>query len=417
VCEDKTAVIISAGTELTEGIIQDTHVRYLASELTSLGFSVRRASQIPDEASLFRDELFAAIRNACLVIITGGLGPTTDDLTRETVAEAAGVPLVFHQEAWDALLARFVGRPVAESNRKQALAPQGFALLPNPNGTAPGFQGTLGDALVVALPGPPSELRPMFSASVVPLLRERFGAPGEEDMLWGTALMVPESVLEQELRASRRPDVTWGTRVEDDRISFSLRGGAAADRVGAFSDLQSKLGDVRIRKGDTRPSLLLTDALLARGAMLVTAESCTGGLIAKYMTDLPGSSRVVWGSFIAYSNEAKIRCVGVSRDALEKHGAVSEETVGAMAIGAVAASGALVGIAVSGVAGPDGGTPEKPVGTVWIAVALGVQDCATTSFQFSGSRDMIRRRTAVAAMLFAEARLRGTNFLDSRAKW
>ncbi len=135
------------------------------------------------------------------VIITGGLGPTSDDLTREIVAEAAGVPLDFHQEAWDALLARFPGRAVSETNRKQALAPRGFGLLPNPNGTAPGFQGTLGQALVVALPGPPSELRPMFSASVLPLIAGRFGLAAETDMLWGTALMVPESNLEEALRA------------------------------------------------------------------------------------------------------------------------------------------------------------------------------------------------------------------------
>lgn len=416
-CETKTAVIISAGTELTEGITQDTHARFLASELTSLGFSVLRSSQIPDDPVLFREELAGALRAACLVIITGGLGPTTDDLTRETVAEAVHVPLVFHQDAWDALLARFAGRPVAESNRKQAMAPQGFALLPNPNGTAPGFSGMIEDVLVVALPGPPSELRPMFTASVIPLVRTRFGAPSAGDILWGTALMVPESSLEQELRVCRRPDVSWGTRVEEDRISFSLRGGAAADRAAAFGQLQDRLGSVRIREGETRPSLLLTEALLARASMLVTAESCTGGLISKYLTDLSGSSRILWGSFVTYSNDAKERSLKVSTDTLESHGAVSEEAVRAMAIGALEASGARVALSVSGIAGPEGGTPEKPVGTVWLAVAQGPTDCETRLFQFSGSRDMIRRRAAVAAMLFAETRVRGINFLDSHAKW
>jgi hypothetical protein len=147
----------------------------------------------------------------------------------------------------------------------------------------------------------------MFATSVVPLIRATFGAPGEGDMLWGTALMLPESSLEEALRACRRPGVAWGTRVEEDRIIFSLRGGAAEERAAFLAALVARVGATRIRAGDTRPSLLLTEALLARGATLVTAESCTGGLVAKYLTDLPGSSRVIWGGWIAYANAAKER--------------------------------------------------------------------------------------------------------------
>lgn len=416
-CEARTAVIVSAGTELTEGIIQDTHVRFLASELTSLGFTVLRGVQLPDNTALFRDELARAVRDACLVIVTGGLGPTTDDLSREIIAEAAGTPLVFHPEAWEALLARFTGRKVSDTNRKQATAPQGFPLIANPNGTAPGFHGMVGSALVVALPGPPNELRPMFSRSVVPLLRERFGGPGEEDILWGTALMVPESSLEEGLRKCGRGGVTWGTRVDEDRIVFSLRGGSAADREGLFLDLSSTLSAARIRRGETRPALLLTEALLDAHATLVTAESCTGGLIGKYLTDLAGSSRVFWGGNIVYSDEAKVKLLGLDARSVQEHGAVSEHAARAMAEGALAISAADAGVAVTGIAGPDGGSVEKPVGTVWIAVALRGGDCQALLLTFSGSRDMIRRRTAVAAMLFAEARVRGREFLDSRAKW
>ncbi len=416
-CETRTAVIISAGTELIEGIIQDTHVRFLASELTSMGFQVLRGMQIPDSVTLFRKALADAVAEACLVIITGGLGPTSDDLTREMVADAAGVPLEFHPEAWEALLARFAGRAVSDTNRKQALAPKGFLLLPNPNGTAPGFHGTVGDALIVALPGPPSELRPMFSRSVMPLLREAFGGFSEADILWGTALMVPESSLEEALRACSRPGISWGTRVEEDRIGFSLRGGAPSDRDAFLGALTQRLGAVRIRQGETRPAQLLTEALLARDARLVTAESCTGGLIAKYMTDLSGSSRVYWGGFIAYADESKTGLIGVEDEVLREHGAVSEQAVRAMAEGAVAASGAELGIAVSGIAGPDGGTTDKPVGTVWMAAALRTGGGVTRMFSFSGTRDMIRRRSAVAAMLLGEAVLLGRDFLDSRAKW
>ena len=416
--ERKTAIIISAGTELTEGIIQDAHVRYIASELTSLGLSIRRGVQVPDDMTQFREQLAGALRDSSLVVITGGLGPTSDDLTREIVAEAAGVPLDFHQEAWDALLARFPGRAVSPTNRKQALAPRGFRLLPNPNGTAPGFQGDLGGTLVVALPGPPSELRPMFRASVVPLVAARFGVTGAADLLWGTALMVPESTLEEALRTgSAGPEVRWGTRVDEDRIVFSIRGGAAEARDALLEALVARLGAIRIRRGETRPAQALTDALLERNARLAVAESCTGGLIGKYMTDLPGSSRVFWGGFLSYSNEAKTGLLGVPASVVSAHGAVSEETVRAMALGALDASGTDAAIAVTGIAGPEGGTPEKPVGTVWIAAALRDGGCETCLFTFSGSRDMIRRRTAVAAMLFAEARLLGREFLDMRGKW
>ena len=216
-CEGKAAILLSVGTELTEGIIQDTHIRFLSSELTSLGFSVCRGVQIPDSAPLFQEELTRAAAEASLLIVTGGLGPTTDDLTREVIAEAAGVPLDFHQHVWDGLVERFKGRKISDTNRKQATAPRGFTLIPNPNGTAPGFWGTVGQSIVVALPGPPAELRPMFAQSVIPVISEKFGGPAPGDVLWATALMVPESNLEEALRVGRHGNVTWGTRVDEDR--------------------------------------------------------------------------------------------------------------------------------------------------------------------------------------------------------
>ena len=194
-----------------------------------------------------------ALHEASLLILTGGLGPTTDDLTREIVARAAGAPLEFHREVWDSIVERFKGRKVSDTNRKQAEAPRGFPLLPNPNGTAPGFYGQIGGALVVALPGPPSELRPMFTQSVVPVLAERFGSASARDILWGTALMVPESNLEEALRTARQGGISWGTRVDEDRISFSLRGGTADEREACFASLASSLGPTRIRRGETRP--------------------------------------------------------------------------------------------------------------------------------------------------------------------
>ncbi len=417
------AAVICVGTELTEGIISDNHVQFIASHLTSMGFFIVRGTQIPDDPAIFHQELERALSECALVIITGGLGPTSDDLSRQIVAETADVPLEFHSEVWEGLLERYKGRKLLDTNRIQAMAPQGFPLIPNPNGTAPGFYGIVGTAggadlpvkaggsLIVVLPGPPGELRPMFQESVVPLLLEKFPAAKQEELLWGTALLVPESNLEEALQAHKRQGVSWGTRLGEDRISFSLRGGAAADREAFMDDLRGALGEVRIHRGDVRPVQLLTDALLSRGALLVTVESCTGGLLGKWLTDIPGSSRVYWGGFVTYADEAKMKLLGVDDRTLEEFGAVSEQTVIAMAEGAINRSCADVSIAVSGIAGPDGGTPEKPVGTVWIAVGRRGAQCATRRFLFPGARDVVRRRAASAALTFAEAVVRGKDFV------
>src|SRR4030042_1218549 len=165
--DPRRAVVLSVGTELTEGVIQDSHIRFLAAELHALGFTVQRGMQLPDEVATFRAELARAADEAELVIVTGGVGPPADDLTRDVTADLVSVPLEFHQEAWDRILARFTGRAVPESNRRQAMAPKGFELLSNPNGTAPGFHGRIGRALVVALPGPPGGVRPLLPDLVV----------------------------------------------------------------------------------------------------------------------------------------------------------------------------------------------------------------------------------------------------------
>ncbi len=407
------AIIISVGTELTEGIIQDSHTRYLSSELTSMGFTVARGLQLPDDREGFRAEFDRAVSDAGLVIITGGLGPTADDLTREVMADAAGVPLEFHGEVWGRIVERFRGRKVSETNKKQAMAPRGFHIIPNPNGTAPGLSGEVGGTLVVAMPGPPAELRPMFARSVTGLLSLRFGAPSPEDITWGTSFLVPESELEEGLGKVRVPGVSWGTRFEEDKIAFSLRGGSGGDRAGVLSALEGLFGKARIRAGDVKPVELLHAALRGTGKTLVTAESCTGGLMGKWMTDLPGSSDVYWGGFITYSNDAKSRLLGVGDDMLEKYGAVSGETVRVMGEGALERSGADAAIAVSGIAGPDGGTEEKPVGTVWAALSLRGGGTSARKLFYPGSREWIRRRTAVYCMLWAEAGIRGLQYPET----
>lgn len=409
--EPRGAVLLAVGTELTEGVILNTHFRFLGSQLKSLGFRVVRGEQIPDDRSLFARSLRRAAGDAGLLLVTGGLGPTSDDLTREAVAEAAGVGLEFRPELWQALVERYAaaGQSLPAANRRQAFIPAGFEVLPNDRGTAPGFCGRLQEAFVACLPGPPAELEPMFARQVLPALAVSF--PGlQTEELAGTVLLTPESALEEALAARSVPGVVWGTRVADDRIEFSLRGGDAPGRERVFTGLLEELGIVRLRRGSLGPAERLSRRLEADGLKLALAESCTGGLTAKLLTDLPGSSRVFWGGVTAYSNDAKERLLGVPRRLLEERGAVSREAAEAMGRGLLERSTADLSVAITGVAGPEGGSAEKPVGTVWVAALHRDGRAETRAFRFPGGRDLVRRRSAVAALLLAECLLEGWAF-------
>jgi nicotinamide-nucleotide amidase len=410
------AQLLSIGTELTDGVIQNTHFRYLGSQLKSLGFRVTGGLQLPDELEPIRRALADA--QAELILVTGGLGPTSDDLTREAVAMAAGVPLEFHPELWQGLLARYASsgrKPPPESNRRQAYIPAGFEVLPNDRGTAPGFWGRLAGlpaglragAWLAALPGPPVELESMFVQRLLPRLAAVFPGAAAGPELAATALLVPESALEDALRGHRREGIAWGTRVAEDHIAFSLRGGQEEEREGVLAALQGEFGAALLRRGHLRPGELLFRALELRGERAALAESCTGGLAAKWLTDLPGASRVFWGGVGAYSNEAKERLLGVPRALLEEHGAVSAQAASGMARGLLERSSAHLAAAVTGIAGPDGGSPEKPVGTVWISALHRDGRSLTRGFLFAGGRDLIRRRSAVATLLAAECLLTG----------
>jgi nicotinamide-nucleotide amidase len=401
------AQLVSIGTELTDGVIQNTHFRYLGSQLKSLGFRVVGGVQLPDELEAILRTLAGV--EAELIVVTGGLGPTSDDLTREAVARAAGASLEFRPELWQRLLERYAsaGQKPPESNRRQAYIPAGFEVLANDWGTAPGFWGRLPGAWLAALPGPPAELEPMFAQRLLPLLAAAFPGAGGSGELAATALLIPESALEDALRRHRRAEVVWGTRVAEDHIAFSLRGGEEAGRETVLAALQGEFGETCLRRGFWRPGELLFRALQERGERLALAESCTGGLAAKWLTDLPGSSRVFWGGVAAYSNDAKERLLGVPRALLETSGAVSEEAAAGMARGLLERSSADLAAAVTGIAGPEGGSPEKPVGTVWISTLHRDGRGLARGFRFGAGRDLIRRRSAVATLLAAECLLAG----------
>jgi len=409
--EQPTSTILSVGTELTEGSILNTHFRFLGAQLRGLGFRTKKCVQIPDDPQVFRQELGQAVECAELVIITGGLGPTSDDLTRDIVAEVCEAPLRFDEAIWDDLVARYTarGRKIAETNRKQALIPSGFQVLPNRVGTAPGFFGGSKTCTLMALPGPPAELEEMFLVEAVPLIRSLGVKNPSTAELIGTALMIPESVLEQALQESSRVDsgLFWSTRVAHDRIVFTLRGAGQQEQLRVFSDLVGLFGRMRIRQGDVQPGFLLYQLLKQRAERIAVAESCTGGLVSKLLTDVPGSSRVFWGTVVTYSDESKVRFLGVPLEVLKSSGAVSAEVASAMSEGLLEHTPVEAALAVTGIAGPEGGTDEKPVGTVWISARCRHGGHLCRVFHFHGSRDAVRRRSAVAAFVLAECVLLG----------
>jgi nicotinamide-nucleotide amidase len=404
--ERPVCLLLSVGTELTEGTIQDAHLQFFGRELGRVGLELSVCVHTPDHREVFLRELERAASLAGVVIVTGGLGPTSDDLTRDVVAEAAGVELVYHPEIWAGLEQRFAGRRLVEANRRQCYLPAGFTILPNPHGTAPGFSGRIGGAMVFALPGPPRELQPMWRDAVLPVLASSWTLLEQEE-LRGVAHLIGESNLEDALSRCAVPGVSWGTRIADDRVAFVLRGGSAEARERFYASLRDLLGETHVRRGDRGAAQVLFDALAAAGARIATAESCTGGLVSAWLTDIPGSSAVFLGGVVAYADRSKAELLGVDTRAIEEHGAVSEEVVRQMAAGAARITGAEYGVAVSGVAGPGGGSPQKPVGTVWIAAVGPEGRSQAARFKFLGSRDAVRRRSASAACILAECLVAG----------
>ena len=417
----KSAIVL-VGTELTAGTIQDIHGKYLASLLTALGFSVEYIVIVPDGPAITA-ELVRCAGSVDLALVAGGIGPTSDDITRESVARIAEAPLHFHDDLWDEIklklkrISHHQSQPVAESNRKQAEIPAGFTPIENTCGTAPGFWGEIRGTTLVVMPGPPRELQTMSELFLSPFLKERF-KHGVKNLLVGTTFLIAESQLEDALGKTLNNGLRWRTRAEGHRIVFSLytddNEANAKNEELAWRNLFGRFGRLCIARDETTAAALLAASLEKKRLRLVTAESCTGGLIAKMVTDLPGSSQIYWGGFNTYANEAKKRILGV--EGIEQYGAVSRETVQQMAAGALAVSSADVAIAISGIAGPDGGTEEKPVGTVWIAVHIRNGVSHAWNINMHGDRNRIRLRSAVAALRIADGLIAGLS-VDNEPIW
>jgi nicotinamide-nucleotide amidase len=377
--------IINTGSELMRGLVLNTHSQWLARQLADAGYPVARQTAVADTGPAIQQAVCESLGRAEFVIVTGGLGPTSDDLTRDMIAGLLGRKLILDAAALANLEGYFTqrGRQMPDSARVQAQVPEGATVLENPNGTAPGLAMKCdpnpfraGHAWLTMLPGPPREMRPMFTNFVLPLLRQEFPLEADFDCLTLRTTGVAESLVEGKISGPLLPLVTAGLELGYCAHSGYVDVRLAAHGKGAWELVANGAGIVRELLGaqiygtqDEQLNAVVVRLLTERKETLAVAESCTGGHIANRITDVPGASAVFLGGCVTYSNEVKQNLLGVSAETLAKHGAVSEAVAREMASGARARLNADYALATTGIAGPDGGTAEKPVGTVFIALA------------------------------------------------
>jgi nicotinamide-nucleotide amidase len=442
------AEIVSIGTELTSGKNLDTNGQWLSVELAKIGVPVHFHTTVGDNLDENIVVFRAAAARCDLVVITGGLGPTQDDLTREALAAVAGVPLEFHQPSFDAIAAMFARRkrPMPDRNRVQALFPAGSEPIPNAHGTAPGIwmraarsenrglkiedggsrieQSGSSDAvpgavrrnplssilhpqpsLFIAMPGVPSEMYLMFAEQVRPRLIEAFGLRRvivhRKINLFGRGESDVESTLLDITERGREPEV--GITVHDATISLRIAAAAESeDEARRLIDptaeiIYERLGPLIFSEGDIELQQMVAELLAARGLTLATAEGCTGGTVAERLVSIPGASRWYRGGVVAYANEAKMEWLGVTREQIEAHGAVSREVAEAMAVACRRRFASDLAVATVGIAGPDGATDDKPIGTTWISVAA-ADGVTSNCFRVWGDRAAVQSRAAKHAL-------------------
>lgn len=407
--------LLTIGTELLLGQTVDTNGAELGRALAAAGIPVTRRTSVSDDPAAIRDAATQALARTGAFLSTGGLGPTADDITKRLIAELFGMPLTFRPEVWDALVARFAraGRVPAERNRCQAEVPEGAAILPNRWGTAPGLWLEGAPGLAILLPGVPAEMRGLLHHEVLPRLAPRAGGRVVRSRTLRTT-GIPESSLAERLDGveTRLAPLTLaylpGVTGVDLRLTAWNLEPAAADAA-----LEAGMGLLRegaagwaYGEEDQDLAALVLQAARDQGVRLGTAESCTGGGIGARLTSVPGSSDVYRGGVIAYDNDLKRDLLEVPGDLLARAGAVSPEVAQAMAAGACRRLGADIAVSVTGIAGPGGGSPEKPVGLVYIGLASAAGGRATRH-RFPGDREDVRARAAQMALFRLHQQLTG----------
>lgn len=402
----KTAEIVAIGSELLTPSKTDTNSLWLTEYLNGIGIEVKLKTVVGDDEARLEDAIRDAIGRSDIVITTGGLGPTEDDITRTVSARAVGRQLQFRQDLLDQLRERFrsFGYEMPERNRRQAYVIEGAAVLPNPNGSAPGMLYQEDGKVLSVLPGPPRESRPMFVDHVLPVLR----ASAEGISVRRKRIMVSglgESKLDELISPIYKEYDNPVTSILFSRTSIEVQltaTGTSADEADSLNEELSdricgKLGTSVFSAEGKRMEEVVGELLSGRKMTVATAESCTGGLVAQRITEVPGASDYFYEGFITYSNEAKMSLLGVSGELLAKHGAVSAEVAEAMASGARESSGSNFGISTTGIAGPTGGTEDKPVGTVFVAVA-DENGPRSVRLNLPGDRTLVRWRASQAVL-------------------
>ena len=407
----RTAAIIAVGSELLGSTRVDTNSLFLSECLSTMGIELRAKTVVGDNRGEVADHFRRAIDRVDLVIFTGGLGPTDDDVTREAVADVLGVGLIEQPEIVERLRERFARRGfrMPEVNRKQAQLLEGGAMLDNPNGTAPGQVFARGRQLVLLFPGPPRELKPMMQSAMETLLAPRVGRArifrrsifvvgrGESHVeevaqpIYSAWLRATPPIETTILAAPGQIELHLALRSEDEGEAGRILDRARDEIVAAFG------ADVFSVDGRSMEQIV-GQLLLDRRLTIAAAESCTGGLMMSRLTDVPGSSAYVAGGAVVYSNELKTELAGVDPRLIAAHGAVSEPVAAALAEGIRTRTGASIGVGITGIAGPTGGTPDKPVGTVCMAVVLADGTAQVRTFSLFGTRTMIKFWSSQYAM-------------------
>lgn len=405
--KDGLAEIISIGDELLIGQVINSNAAWMGEQLFASGIALRRVTTIGDNESELHETLNAAIGRAQFIFLTGGLGPTSDDITKPALCSFFGVSLVWNQAAFHQVEALFSrrGMSVSERNRLQAMLPANCVPIPNVHGTAPGMWFEHEGSVIVAMPGVPFEMKPMFTDEVLTRIRSRFGGT---NYFFRTVMTTGagESAIADRLKTFER------TLPAGFKLAYLPQPGIVRLRLGAsgsdgqqllqtlnnkVAELVSLLPDLVYGFDNEMPEETVSNLLKARNLTLGLAESCTGGYLAHLITSLPGSSVIFKGSIVAYANEAKTALLGIDEATISRFGAVSQEVAIAMAKGVRSKLKADFALGITGIAGPDGGSPEKPVGTVWIALD-GPGHCEAQHFVFGDKRDRNIRRSALAAL-------------------
>ncbi len=413
------AEILTIGDELLRGEIVDSNKSFLSDRLLSLDIETYYHASVRDIPADMTDAFRRAAERVDVVLVSGGLGPTRDDLTSEVLASSFGRRLVRNEEALEGIRAFFraAGREMTENNATQADFPEGAEVLANPIGTAPGFMVEEKGTLFFSLPGVPREMMRMMDEQVLPRLAARGGSGQVVRARILRTFGTGESMLDDQLKdVAAEGDVSLGFRTSfpDNYLRPVARGAsveeaeARLDRV--CEEIRGRLGAIVYGEGDDTLPVVVGRLLREQGKTLAVAESCTGGLVAEQITEVPGSSHYFLGGVVAYSNEAKARFLGVPESVLDEHGAVSEPVARAMAEGVRERFGADLGVATTGISGPDGGSEEKPVGLVHIALAR-AEGTHAEHFVFPLDRHRHRRLTAQAALDWVRRAVLGVELL------